>query len=820
MIVLGCGSDNPVPDAPPPPPTSPDERGYDAISYKLVGAFDWSTKQLTAHETIELDVAAGQHAIELDTTVEIERIASLAGAALPYDHDRGAGRLTVDVSQLTTAAGAVSFTVDYRASASGTLIASVGRDDDPVRSRVVFTNSEPDLAGTWLVAHVHPSDRAKFSAELTVDADEDVIGNGARVRDDVVGDKRVIGYALDQPIPTYLMAFAAGELDHVDRPGPTPLSIWHRRGLLIDAKANLDVVADLMARFAAKIGPYPWPSYSVVLVPSPFGGGMENATITFNQETSGQGNISRSLHAHELGHQWFGDWVTMNDYHDAWFKEGMATLLAVEADRGLRDPGGLDRKFGSSFVFSPDDAIVDHSLSGLARYTSGPYERAAWMMTQIRTKIGDDAFWAALRAMLADNALGTLSGERYLQGFAPALGAAEIAQLTGTLERKPTPAVSFAVSATGAGDADHEVTISLTDSEHQLLVPFEVTVVDAAGAATTHEVRPGQATTVVVPAGGYLAPDEDDQNPPWDFPFQTDRDAYFGSLAQLFVPFSPPAVTAFVNRSAAHQELAINYVGLPLPQADAFPAFYAALDSTFARRSAEIVLCRIIEFSPPDAAATWIAQIPVFFAMPAIESFSPNFGRCGIAAANALAELTQLVDHITPGTARRLSFLLGFDYGAEVSIAQIGRVVRTAPSLLLREQALNRLATQAEQNGYSPIVDAAPWNALFEEQLALAVSTTRFNLAWRGARALTDRAALPIVAGRLHIYTLTEPRQRQVVCDAFNMTGGDAAWQSFRDAAQPWTRLSAAAQAVLADPASCNTALQRSQREPVLAKPR
>jgi len=786
----------------------PEQRGYDAIAYELVGAFDWTTQQLTAHETITLDVTPGQRSIVLDTTVAIDGIAGADGAALHYDHDRSAGRLTVDLG--SSGGGLTKLTVDYHAAASATLIASSGRDDDPVTSRVVFTDSEPDRGGGWLVAHHHPSDRATWAVELTVPADEDVIANGARTRDDQVGGSRVIRYELDKPIPTYLMAFAAGQLDHVDRPGPTPLSVWYRRGLLIDAERNLDLLAELIPRFEALIGPYPWPSYSVVLMPAPFSGGMENATITFNAESTGQGDLNLSIEAHELGHQWFGDWVTMHDYPDVWFKEGMATVLATEGARGRRG-GATARKFGLDFNFNASDSIVDLGLHGLDRYTSGPYERAAWLITQIRARVGDDAFWASLRAMLADNALGTLTGPRFIQGFAPALGATEIDQLIATLELKDTPALGISVAAAGG---DQAVTFSLSDSHHQLLAPFDVTVVDAAGAATSQQVSPGTPRTVTVPAGGYLAPDEIELNPPWMISSQ----ASGPSVAALYAPSAPAALAAFNERSAGHQERALFYAVLPPFAPAELPAFYAGLDSTLARRYAEIRVCDMIGSLNPAGRIDWVAQLPVFLATPGVESFSARYAGCGLASPETTAELASVIDTVTPVLAPRLSFLISFDYGAETSFAQLSKLAATAPSLQLREQALSRLASHIK-GGYSAIPDLAPWKALFEDRLSRAGSAARFNIVWRAVIDLADKDALPIAGSRLRLFGLSQSRQQQVVCDAYALTLGDAAWVAFQTAAQPWDTLSPNAQAVLKDPGSCQTAARRTSPEPRRAKP-
>ncbi|MGH9884881.1 MAG: hypothetical protein ACREBE_05105, partial [bacterium] len=270
MGLVACGSgggpgdpDDPGdpdnPGDPNPEPAGP--RGYNAYAYSLAAAFDWNQRVLAGHETITLDVAPGHPRIELDTYVDVEAIKTQQGTALTFQQDPATGRLLVDVGGAGTSGGRVVFTVDYHVATSGALLASSGRDDDPVTSRMVFTDSEPDRSRQWMVVNDHPSDRALWSVEVTVPAGEDVVANGVRTSDTTASGARVVRYQLDKRIPTYMMAFAAGEIVHTDRTtGRVPLSVWHRRGLLVNAEAHLDILTDLMAHFEPLVGPYPWPS--------------------------------------------------------------------------------------------------------------------------------------------------------------------------------------------------------------------------------------------------------------------------------------------------------------------------------------------------------------------------------------------------------------------------------------------------------------------------------------------------------------------------------------------------------------------------------
>ncbi len=572
LLFAACGDNDG------PPPCGSDcasQRAYDAVAYRLTARFDWTAERLIASEEVTLTTAPETRLIQLDSAVAVARV--YAGSqALGFTAD-GAGRtLTVDLSPLVRDGAEVTFTIDYQAPLNDSLVAPPQDVEDPVTSRVVYTNSEPDRGSGWLVAKHDPSDRALFTVELTVPAGDDAIANGERVADEVRDQARVIRYQLDQPIPTYLMAFATGQLEHTDRTdGRVPLSLWYRRGLEIDPSRNLDVVVEDLAHFEGLIGPYPWARYAVVLLPD-FPGGMENATITFNNERSGLGQVRRRLNAHELAHQWFGDWVTMETYDDVWIKEGLATLLAAEAQRGWRDDEARGRLFGSDFGFAPDDAIVDRSLTGLDKYTSGPYDRAAWLLTQIRSQVGDAAFWATLRGVLASRALGHIGSEAFVRSFAPALDEATIVRILDSLEQYDVPTVAVASVPVATGT---EVTFTLSDPTAALFAPIEITVVDAAGTVATRPLVAQEPLTVLVPTGGYLAPDERDRHPELGLVAATEAAE---ALTPLLVPTSPAALDVFLSRSAAHQERATSAGDQVAPPPD-LVRLCALLDSLWAR---------------------------------------------------------------------------------------------------------------------------------------------------------------------------------------------------------------------------------------------
>ena len=800
----GCGDDG----ATVPPsclPGCPASRGYDAEAYHLRARFDAAAGLMHAQEDITL-ADLDQPVVELDAEVDVAEVRA-GDQRLAFAFDAEAHALRVDLGPVIGDGTSVTFTVEYAAPVSDALVFAGGRDDDPVRSTVWFTDSEPARGRRWLVAKHDPADRARWSVEVTVPADEDVIANGARVRDDVAAGERTVGYQLAPPMPTYLMAFAAGQLVHTDRTtGRVPLAIWHRRGLVVDPAVTLDALDGMMATFEARIGPYPWDSYAVVLLPR-FTGGMENTTITFNAESSSQGVINFGLNAHELAHQWFGDLVTMRTYDDLWTKEGMATFLAAEAEVAMRDRTGVGRMFGGDFLFLTSTAVVDTSLTGSAKYTDGPYGRAAWVITQIRRLVGEEAFWAGLRKILADHALGDVSSEDFVRAFAPALDEASILRVLASLPAHDGPHLTLTTTPVGAA---LDVTLTLEDPAEVLIAPIELTVVDVDGDATMHAASRAAPTTVTVPAGGYVAPDEHGVHPSWPRTFDAGGIAYARLSERTAPPSSPPgpALATFLARSPAHQERAI--VGpLAIPPVAEYRAVYDALDSVVAQETLLTWTCnRFTQFSTAEAMAMAAIVEPLLRA-PALARYNTGFMRCPTdLATRALgAELATLAAAPTAANIARLEYLLGFDYGTATNFARLTALATGAPSLRLRERALGRMVSETTSGAPRriPEADRPAWQAFFRARYPAVQTQGRLLLVWQGSVNLADLEALVVVAPLLHTVPLSEGAQWQVVCDAHRMTAqAPEAWARFQADTMPWGSLAPAAAAALADRTQCN----------------
>ena len=392
--------------------------------------------------------SAAPPVIELDARVDVEEV-SAGGEELGFVHDEERGLLRVDLGRSPARRRAVTFRVTYRAPASSALVFAGPRDDDPVTSRVAYSNSEPDrgrgLAGLETITPriARCSRRARGAGRRGRDRERRAASPIARRRPArrALRDER-------SRCPTYLMAFAAGELEHAERTtGRVPLALWYRRGAAVDTEAHLDARRAPWRSFEALLGPYPWTRYASVLLPG-FPGGMENATITFNAESSGQGDDQRRAQrprarapvVRRLGHD--ARLPTTSGSRRAWRR-----LLARRGEpavaRRRGAPAGCSARASASIPRRRDRrrrALRPRHATRRART-----QRAAWLLTQIRARVGEDAFWAhAARGARRARARLDRPARRSCARSRPHLDGAAIARLLAALDDRGAPAIGIA----------------------------------------------------------------------------------------------------------------------------------------------------------------------------------------------------------------------------------------------------------------------------------------------------------------------------------------------------------------------------------------
>jgi hypothetical protein len=173
-----------------------------------------------------------------------------------------------------------------------------------------------------------------------------------------------------------------------------------------------------MEFFNEIIGLYPFAREKYGHAQFGWGGGMEHQTMSF------MGSFNFNLIAHELAHQWFGDYITLASWQDIWLNEGLATYMTALTIENLKSEKDwyiwkrdriksiTDQPGGSVFVKDTTDVrrVFDSRLS---------YNKGAYLLHMLRWLLGDEAFFSGLRNYFNDPnvANGFASNKQFIEHF-------------------------------------------------------------------------------------------------------------------------------------------------------------------------------------------------------------------------------------------------------------------------------------------------------------------------------------------------------------------------------------------------------------------
>jgi len=414
----GAGTDPGAPPATLPEPgtelRASVERGrVDVERYMLaIDLGDPASGEFRAVASLELTLAPGREFIELDYAGPRIESVLLAGQEIRFA--REGAILRVGPLGPEPVARDLSLLVRYGGAPEDGLFFGQDGNGDPA----VFADNWPNRARWWFPANDHPSDKATVRFEITVPAGYEAIANGRHVetRESPDGLTWVWETHPDAPIPTYTMVLgvarfeeralgeaACGRAPAVTGADCVPVSVWALAG---DGEYGAERFArapDMLDYYSELVGPYPYEKLAHVESSTRFGG-MENSSAIFYARTGWEERrMGEDVIAHETAHQWFGDAVTPGSWYHLWVSEGFASYFgplyfrARDGEAAFRERMAAAREtvLGSAVA---GQAIVDSSTNDLfALLNANNYQKGAWVLHMLRGRLGDEAFFRAIR---------------------------------------------------------------------------------------------------------------------------------------------------------------------------------------------------------------------------------------------------------------------------------------------------------------------------------------------------------------------------------------------------------------------------------------
>lgn len=280
-------------------------------------------------------------------------------------------------------------------------------------------------------------DRAeKFVTEVfvTFDKDYNVLSNGQLLSNKVdgTGKNRIWNYKINNPHSGYLLTLAIDKyaIKKTNTKRGTPIQFWYYPEHPDRVEPTSRYSENIIEFLEEETGiPYPWGSYSQVMVQDFLYGAMENTSATTFGDffwVDNRAFLDRNyvvVNAHEATHQWFGDLITARHDGDHWLQESFATFY----------PGLFLGKFYSSddelmyFRGNMNNAIsageknslpVRHSQGGTARH----YPKGASVLYMLQHIIGRDNFKRGIELYLKRHGFTAVETEDLQKAFMDATG--------------------------------------------------------------------------------------------------------------------------------------------------------------------------------------------------------------------------------------------------------------------------------------------------------------------------------------------------------------------------------------------------------------
>lgn len=248
-----------------------------------------------------------------------------------------------------------------------------------------------------------------------------VLSNGKRMGDQIDEDGlKSVHWLQEKPHVNYLICLVAGDLEKLEKRHRDVALGFYTQPSWIEYAANSFVdTPSIMAFYEKEIGrDFPWHKYDQVTIADFSAGGMENTSLTtlydgtiFDSATE---NIrsSRSLDAHEMAHQWFGDFVTCKDWSHLWLNEGFATFYThlYEGHKFGRDAMlyGLYQDAEGRILSQSKDTkpIVWNEYSDpMDQFDYRAYPKGSWVLHMLRSQLGEELYRECIKAYLEKHAL-------------------------------------------------------------------------------------------------------------------------------------------------------------------------------------------------------------------------------------------------------------------------------------------------------------------------------------------------------------------------------------------------------------------------------
>lgn len=282
----------------------------------------------------------------------------------------------------------------------------------------IIVASQPHGAPSWFPCNDRPDNKATYEFHISAPKDFVVLANGGQGKTRRNAGSVTWNFFQDEPMCTYLASIHIGRFDLVTQStSPVPVRMAVPLGHSQKCQVALRDQPLMMKYFSEIYGPYPFESYTAVVTPDVLEIPLEAQSLSiFGVNHMNRRWEAQRLIAHELSHQWFGNSVTLRQWRDIWLHEGFACYsewLWSEHNGGDPAQAHADRHWARLVELRQDLVLGDPGPELM--FDDRVYKRGALALHSLRAELGDDRFFALIRAWCGENQHGSVSSEQFVE---------------------------------------------------------------------------------------------------------------------------------------------------------------------------------------------------------------------------------------------------------------------------------------------------------------------------------------------------------------------------------------------------------------------
>ncbi len=255
---------------------------------------------------------------------------------------------------------------------------------------------------------------------MTVPAKYITLSNGLLTSQKTnVDGTRTDTWKSDLPFAPYLLFMGVGDYAIIkDKYKNKEVNYYVEKEYAPLAKRIFGNTPEMMAYFSRITGvDYPWQKYAQIVGRDYIFGAMENMSATLHAETAQQdsrelvdGNTWEDIIAHELFHQWFGDYVTTESWSNITVNESFADYsetLWNEYKYGKESGEAKIYADLRTYLSVPNNATEDlvrfNYKNVLDAFDAVGYQKGGCILHMLRNYVGDSAFFRSIKLYLTTN---------------------------------------------------------------------------------------------------------------------------------------------------------------------------------------------------------------------------------------------------------------------------------------------------------------------------------------------------------------------------------------------------------------------------------